>query len=74
MEIHDLNVFLDYFDKIHKRTMRVVRCIPPDKVDWSFREGKFTLGDLARHIAAVHCPRLQGVHSHLGHDARTNLA
>jgi len=27
MEIHDLNVFLDYFDKIHKRTVRVVRCI-----------------------------------------------
>lgn len=53
MEIHDLNVFLDYFDKIHKRTMRVVRCIPPDKVDWSFREGKFTLGDLARHIAGA---------------------
>jgi hypothetical protein len=53
MEIHDLNVFRDYFDKIHKRTMRVVRCIPPDKVDWSFREGKFTLGDLARHIAAA---------------------
>lgn len=53
MEIHDLNVFLDYFDKIHKRTMRVVRCVPPDKVDWSFREGKFTLGDLARHIAAA---------------------
>ena len=53
MEIHDLNVFLDYFDKIHKRTMRVVRCIPPDKVDWSFREGKFTLGDVARHIAGA---------------------
>ena len=53
MEIHDLNVFLDYFDKIHKRTMRVARCIPPDKVDWSFREGKFTLGDLARHIAGA---------------------
>ena len=53
MEIHDLNVFLDYFDKIHKRTMRVVRCIPPEKVDWSFREGKFTLGDLARHIAGA---------------------
>ena len=53
MEIRDLSTFLDYFDKVHQRTMRVVRCIPPDKVDWSFREGKFTLGDLARHIAAA---------------------
>ena len=33
--------------------MRVARCIPPDKVDWSFRAGKFTLGDLARHIATA---------------------
>jgi uncharacterized damage-inducible protein DinB len=33
--------------------MRVVQCIPSDKVDWSFRSGKFTLGDLARHIAAA---------------------
>jgi len=53
MEIRDLGIFLDYFGKIHHRTMRVVRCIPPDKVDWSFRQGKFTLGDLARHIATA---------------------
>jgi len=53
MEIHDPAVFLDYFNKVHRRTMRVVRCIPPDKVDWTFREGKFTVGDVARHIAAT---------------------
>jgi uncharacterized damage-inducible protein DinB len=53
MEIRDLGIFLDYFGKVHQRTMRVVHCIPPDKVDWSFRQGKFTLGDLARHIAAA---------------------
>ena len=53
MEIQNPGVFLDYFEKVHERTMRVVRCIPPDKVDWSPREGKFTLGDLARHIATA---------------------
>jgi uncharacterized damage-inducible protein DinB len=53
VEIRDLGIFLDYFGKVHQRTMRVVRSIPPDKVDWSFRQGKFTLGDLARHIAAA---------------------
>lgn len=53
MEIRDLAIFLDYFNKVHQRTMRVVRCIPPDKVGWSYREGKVTLGDLARHIAAA---------------------
>jgi len=53
LEIQNLPVFLDYFNKVHERTMRVARCIPADKVDWSPREGRFTLGDLARHIAAT---------------------
>ena len=26
MEIRDLGIFLDYFGKVHHRTMRVVRC------------------------------------------------
>lgn len=53
MEIQNLDAFLEYFDKVHQRTMRVARCIPPDKLDWTFREGKFTLGDLVRHMAAI---------------------
>jgi uncharacterized damage-inducible protein DinB len=53
MEIQDMDAFLDYLDKVHKRTMRVVHCIPPDKLDWSFRDGKFTLGELVRHMAAI---------------------
>jgi len=53
MQIQDLGVFLDYLDKVHQRTVRVVRCIPADKLEWTFREGKFTLGDLVRHIAAI---------------------
>jgi uncharacterized damage-inducible protein DinB len=53
MQIQDVGSFLEYFDKVYQRTLRVVRCIPADKVEWSFREGKFTLGDLVRHIAAI---------------------
>ncbi|HYL35037.1 MAG TPA: DinB family protein [Bryobacteraceae bacterium] len=53
MEIRDLGEFLNYFNKVHQRTMNVVRSIPPDRVDWEFRPGKFTLGDLVRHIAAA---------------------
>jgi uncharacterized damage-inducible protein DinB len=53
MEIHDPGEFLNYFNKVHQRTMNVVRVIPPDKVDWRFRDDKFTLGDLVRHIAAI---------------------
>jgi uncharacterized damage-inducible protein DinB len=53
MEIKNIDAFLEYLDKVHQRTLRVVRCIPPDKLDWSHAPGKFTLGDLVRHIAAV---------------------
>ena len=44
---------LRYFDRVRERTMRVVACVPPDKVDWTYREGKFTLGDLMRHLASI---------------------
>src|SRR5207248_10358438 len=43
----------DYFDRVRERTMRVARCIPPEKFDWTYAPGKFTLGDLMRHLAAV---------------------
>jgi uncharacterized damage-inducible protein DinB len=45
--------FLEHLSKVQQRTTRVAQCIPPDKLEWSFREGKFTLGDLVRHIAAI---------------------
>jgi uncharacterized damage-inducible protein DinB len=51
--IEEWQSFLDYFDKVHGRTIRVARCIPPDKLEWTYSEGKFTLGDLVRHLAAI---------------------
>src|ERR1700678_3778118 len=42
---------MDRNDFLRERTMRTVRCIPPDKIEWTCRQGEFTLGDLARHIA-----------------------
>ena len=53
MEIQHIDPFLDYLSKIHQRTARVVRCIPPDKLEWTYRDGKFTLGDQVRHIATI---------------------
>ncbi|MEO8036761.1 MAG: DinB family protein [Acidobacteriota bacterium] len=44
---------IDYFEKVRERTMRVVACIPPDRVGWAYKPGKFTLGDLMRHLAAI---------------------
>jgi hypothetical protein len=53
MEIQSVKPFLHYFGNVRERTMRVARSIPPDKLDWTYAPGKFTLGDLLRHIAAT---------------------
>jgi uncharacterized damage-inducible protein DinB len=53
MQAQNLDVFLEYLDKVQQRTLRVVHCIPADKLDWSYADGKFTLGDLVRHMGAI---------------------
>lgn len=53
MEISDPAAFAAYFENIRKRTLRVARCIPPDRIEWRPREGAFSFGDLLRHIAAM---------------------
>jgi hypothetical protein len=44
---------LHCFNNTRERTAGIVACIPPDKIEWSGAAGKFTPGDLARHIAAT---------------------
>jgi uncharacterized damage-inducible protein DinB len=53
MEITTISPFLKYFANVRERTMRIARCIPPDKINWTYAPGKFTLGDLLRHIAVT---------------------
>ena len=53
MEIRAIQPFLQYVENVRERTLRVARCIPPDKIEWSCAPGKFTLGDLVRHIAVA---------------------
>lgn len=53
MEIRSIEPFLEYFEKIRGRTLRVARCIPPDKIDWTYQAGKFTFADIIRHLAAI---------------------
>jgi uncharacterized damage-inducible protein DinB len=48
-----MNELVSYFDRIRERTMRVVACVPPDRIDWTYKEGKFTFGDVMRHLASV---------------------
>lgn len=53
MEISSITPFLEYFEKIRQRTMRVLQVVPPERIEWSPRDRSFTIGDLARHIAAI---------------------
>jgi len=53
VELKTIEPFLEYLQKVRRRTMRVVQSIPPEKLDHSFGSGRFTLGDLAQHLAVV---------------------
>lgn len=53
MEVKTIGPFLDYYEKIRQRSLKVIRCIPPDRMDWTYQEGKFTFADLIRHIASI---------------------
>jgi uncharacterized damage-inducible protein DinB len=53
MEIHAIGPFLEYYEKIRQRTLKVIERIPPDRIDWTHKEGKFTFADLIRHLAAI---------------------
>lgn len=53
MEVVTIAGFLDYYRRVREATRRVVAQIPPEALDWTYRPGKFTVGDLVRHIAAI---------------------
>ena len=53
MEIRTVSSFLDYFEKIRRRTLRVARCIPADLLEWTYAPGKFTFDDVLRHLATI---------------------
>ncbi|MFX0062114.1 MAG: DinB family protein [Candidatus Hermodarchaeota archaeon] len=53
MQIITINSFLDYYNKIRKRTLRVIASIPEDKMEWSPKPEKMTFGDIIRHIATI---------------------
>src|SRR4029453_16579529 len=51
VEIRSIAQFLQYWDSVRGRTRRVIACIPPERLEWTHRPGRFTLGDLVRHLA-----------------------
>lgn len=56
--------FLAYYRRIKERTIKVVRLIPQEQIDFRLKEGVFSLGDLARHIILIerdmYLPNIKG--------------
>ncbi len=53
MKVETAAQFLDYFEGIRERTRRVIACIPPPRIEWRYAPGRFSFGDLIRHLAAA---------------------
>lgn len=53
MEIITIGPFIDYYEKIRQRTLKVIRDIPPEEFNWTYKEGKFSFADLIRHLASI---------------------
>ena len=49
----DLLTSLDYLDRMHARTRRVVACIPAEGLEWTPAPGRWTAGDQVRHLAGI---------------------
>ena len=53
MIIPNIESFLEYYERVRERTRKLVLLLPPEQLEWTYREGRFTLGDQVRHIAAI---------------------
>ena len=48
-----LETSLDYWESARGRTKRVVAAIPPDRLEHSWADGRWSLGDLVRHLGGI---------------------
>ena len=53
MEISNIQSFVKYYSRIKQRTSRLFDYIPKDKIEWTYQVGKFTIGDIIRHLANI---------------------
>jgi uncharacterized damage-inducible protein DinB len=53
MEIRSAGPFSTYWEGIRGRTRRIVEVIPPDRIEWAPAAGRWTLGDIVRHLAGI---------------------
>jgi uncharacterized damage-inducible protein DinB len=53
VEITRADSFVAHWDRLRERTLKVAACIPDDRLEWTYREGAFSFGDLLRHLGAI---------------------
>jgi uncharacterized damage-inducible protein DinB len=49
----DLPSFLDYWKNARQRTMRLLPLVLDADLEWTYAAGRFTFGDLFRHLAGI---------------------
>ena len=53
MEIQNVPAFVDYWGKVRERTVRVAAVIPADRLEWRWKPGTYSPGDILRHLGGV---------------------
>ena len=53
MEIIHVAPFLEYLDRVHHRTRRLVECVGDSDLEWCAAPGRMTPGDIIRHLAGI---------------------
>jgi uncharacterized damage-inducible protein DinB len=53
MEVTRIAPFLEYLDRVHQRTRRIVQRVRDEDLEWQAGPDRFTPGDLIRHLAGI---------------------
>ena len=53
MNMNSIESILEYYIRVRKRTLRLIDSIEPHHLSYTYKEGKFTIADQIRHIAAI---------------------
>ena len=53
MEITRVAPFLEYLDRVHERTRRIVARVGDADLEWQAAPGRMTPGDIIRHLAGI---------------------
>ena len=53
MEVTRITPFVEYLDRVHERTRRIVTRVPEADLEWQAGPGRLTPGELIRHLAGI---------------------